>query len=52
MPVLMFWTASAHCYLMALAAVIDETIGLAAPKVITAAARRRSEFRVIQGGKL
>jgi hypothetical protein len=55
MPLVLFWAANAVMrssgyYLMAVAAVMDGAVALAAP--VTAADRRRSEFRVIQGGKL
>lgn len=55
MPLVLFWAANAVIrssgyYLMAVAAVMDGAVALAAP--VTAAERRRSEFRVIQGGKL
>lgn len=51
MPLVMFWTASAQYYLVALAAILEGTAALTAPAA-TAADRRRSEFKVIQGGRL
>jgi hypothetical protein len=55
MTFVLFWAAdavmrSSGYYLMAVAAVMDAAVALATP--VTVAQQRRSEFRVIQGGKL